>query len=141
MTLTINNAAASEDCGFYVYVGTLGNLNGITITSTAGSDPIGVNLWFDRDNGGEYFTWTGNVYNSVGADAYILRPSTASNILTVNANSSFTSLSSGGGNYTLDQLKNGAAPGIGGTTPIAIWVGINTSSGSLNSTIQSISLN
>lgn len=141
VTISIDSTSGYADCGFYLYAGTLGNLNGITITSAAGSDPVGVNIWFDKDNSGEYFTWTGDVYSNVAPDAYILGPSSTGNSLSVDAGSTFTSINPGGGNYTLAQLKSGAAAGISGTTPIAIWVGINTSSGSLNATIQSISLN
>jgi RHS repeat-associated protein len=64
--------------------------------------------------------------------------SSVQNALTIDANSNFTSLTPGGGNYTLAQLKNGAVAGITSTTQIAIWVGLATNGGSLSATINSI---
>jgi hypothetical protein len=141
VTLTTNNSPAYADCGFYVFVGMLGDLNSIKITTTSGSDPIGVNLWFDKDSNGEFFTWTGTAYGGLGGDAYILGPQSTNNVLSLNTGSAFTSLNPGGGNYTLAQLIGGAAPGITITTRIAIWVGINVNSGSSTATIQSITIN
>jgi len=141
VTLTINNSPAYADCGFYVFVGMLGDLNSINITTTSGSDPIGVNIWFDKDSNGEFFTWTANVYGGVGGDAYILGPQSTNNVLSLNTGSTFTSLNPDGGNYTLAQLIGGAAPGITITTRIAIWVGINVNSGSSTATIQSLTIN
>lgn len=99
-----------------------------------------MNIWFDVDNNGEFFAWNGNVLSGLGNDAYILGPSSVQNVLSVDANSNFTSLIPGGGNYTLAQLKSGAAPGITSATKIAIWVGFATNGGSLNATINSISI-
>lgn len=141
VTLTINNSPAYADCGFYVFVGMLGDLNSIKITTTSGSDPIGVNIWFDKDSNGEFFTWTDTVYGGLGGDAYILGPQSINNVLSLDTGSAFTSLNPSGGNYTLAQLIGGAAPGITITTRIAIWVGINVNSGSSTATIQSITIN
>jgi len=141
VTLTINNAPAYADCGFYVFVGMLGDLNSIKIATTSGSDPIGVNIWFDKDSDGEFFTWTGTVYGGVAGDAYILGPQSTSNVLSISTGSIFTSLNPGGGSYTLAQLINGASPGITLTTRIAIWAGISVSSGSSTATIQSLTIN
>lgn len=141
VTLTINNSPAYADCGFYVFVGMLGDLNSIKITTASGSDPIGVNIWFDKDSNGEFFTWTGTVYGGVAGDAYILGPQSMSNVLSINTGSIFTSLNPGGGSYTLAQLIGGSVPGITITTRIAIWAGINVSSGSSTATIQSLTIN
>jgi hypothetical protein len=141
VTLTINNSPAYADCGFYVFVGMLGDLNSIKITTTSGSDPIGVNIWFDKDSNGEFFTWTGTVYGGVANDAYILGPQSTSNVLSLNTGSTFTSLNPGGSSYTLAQLIGGVATGITITTRIAIWVGISVSSGSSTATIQSLTIN
>ncbi|HTP06284.1 MAG TPA: hypothetical protein VMM54_14150 [Nitrospirota bacterium] len=141
VTLTINNSPAYADCGFYIFVGMLGDLNSIKITTTSGSDPIGVNIWFDKDSNGEFFTWTGTVYGSVAGDAYILGPQSTNNVLSLNTGSIFTSLNPGGGSYTLAQLIGGAAPGITITTRIAIWTGISVNSGSSTATIQSLTIN
>jgi hypothetical protein len=139
--LTISNSPGYSDDGFYLNAGTLGDFNGLNIVASSGSDPVSVNIWFDADNNGEFFVWNGNVLSGLGNDSYILGPSTVQNILTVDANSNFTSLIPGGGNYTLAQLKNGVAPGITGATKIAIWVGIDTNGGSLNATIRSLLIN
>ena len=141
VTLTINSSPAYADCGFYVFVGMLGDLNSIKITTTPGSSPIGVNIWFDKDINGEFFTWTGAVYGGVAGDAYILGPQSMSNVLSLNTGSIFTSLNPGGGSYTLAQLIGGAVLGITITTRIAIWVGISVSSGSSTATIQSLTIN
>jgi len=141
VTLTINNSPAYADCGFYIFVGMLGDLNSIKITTASGSDPIGVNIWFDKDSNGEFFTWTGTVYGGVAGDAYILGPQSTNNVLSLNTASIFTSLNPGGGSYTLAQLIGGAAPGITITTRIAIWTGISVNSGSSTATIQSLTIN
>ncbi len=141
VTLTIQNSPGYADCGFYLFVGMLGDLNSIRITTAPGSDPVGVNIWFDRDSNGEFFTWTNTVYNGVGGDAYIIGPSSSNNVLNINTGSTFTSLIPNGGNYTLAQLMSGAAPGISVTTRIAIWVGFSVNSGSSSATIQSLEIN
>ena len=143
VTLTINNAPGYADCGFYLFVGMLGDLNSVKITTASGSSPISINIWFDKDSNGEFFTWTGtgnDIYAGVGGDAYILGPPSSNNVLSVTTGSMFTSLT-GGGNYTLAQLIGGFAPGITVTTRIAIWVGINVSSGSSTATVQSLKIN
>ncbi|HUJ17087.1 MAG TPA: chitobiase/beta-hexosaminidase C-terminal domain-containing protein [Nitrospirota bacterium] len=139
--LTISNSPGYADCGFYFNAGTLGDFSGLDIVTAAGSDPVSVNIWFDVDNNGEFFTWSGNVLSGLSSDKYILGPASVQNVLNVDANSTFNSLIPGGGNYTLAQLKNGAAPGITSGTKIAIWVGIATGGGSLNATVSSLTVN
>jgi Tol biopolymer transport system component len=139
--LNISNATGYADCGFYLYAGPLQNLNTVTVQAAAGSSPFGLNLWFDRDGDGEYFNWNENSMSSLGNDAYILGPTSQNGVLTVGSSTQFDSLNPGGGNYTLAQLQSGAAPGINGNTPVAIWIGITTGSGgSLSSTISSVSI-
>jgi hypothetical protein len=141
MTLTINNSPGYADAGFYLYDGTLGNLNSIQIQASSNSGSFSVNLWFDRDNNGEVFVWNGNVYQGVGSDAYITGPASQNGTITVNSGSQFASLIPDGGNYTLAQLRSGAAPGINNNTRIALWVGIAVGAGSQNATIQCVSTN
>jgi len=139
--LNIANAPGYADCGFYIYAGQLKNLNSIIVQAAASSSQFGLNLYFDKDDNGEFFNWQGNALNNLGNDAYILGPSSQNGMLNVGVNSQFTSLNPGGGNYTLAQLKSGAASGINGNTPVAIWIGITAGSGgSLNSTISSITI-
>jgi len=139
VTLNISNSPGYADDGFYLRVGTLGNFNGLQVTTSAGSGPVSVNIWFDVDNNGEFFVWNGSVLTSLGNDVYSLGPSSAQNVLTVDANSNFY-LIPGGGTYTLAQLKSGAVAGITGNTKIAIWVGIDTGGGSLSATITSLQI-
>ncbi len=141
VTLTIQNSPGYADCGFYLFVGMLGDLNSIRITTAPGSDPVSVNIWFDRDSNGEFFTWTNTFYSGVGLDAYIYGPASTSNDYSIDTTTTFTSLNPNGGNYTLAQLIGGAATGITVTTRIAIWVGINVNSGSSSATIQSLEIN
>jgi hypothetical protein len=141
VSLAISNSPGYADSGFYLYAGTLGNLNSIQFQASNNSGPFAVNIWFDKDNNGECFTWINNVYQGVGNDAYILGPGSQNGVLAINSGSQFTSLIPGGGNYTLAQLKSGAAPGINSSTRIAIWVGISVNSGSQNATVQSVSIN
>jgi len=143
VAIGVNNSPAYADSGFYINAGALGNLESISIQAASGSGPYGLNIWFDRDNNGDYFTWnaSGTVYQGTGGDAYILGPDSGGGILLVNDSSTFDSLNPGGGNYTLAQLKNGIASGINGSTSIAIWVGVSVNSGSANATIQNININ
>lgn len=140
VALTINNASGYADCGFYFYSGSIGNLNTVEIQASNNSGPFSVNIWFDRDNNGEFFVWNNNVYQGVGNDAYILGPASQNGTLTVNSGSMFYSLNPGSGDYTLGQLKSGAAPGINSNTKIKLWVGFSVNSGSQSTTIQSISI-
>jgi hypothetical protein len=142
VTLTITDIGAYADCGFYSVLTTLGALNGIHIETTPGSHPIGINIYFDKDNNGEFFDWTNNVYTGTGADAYIIGPSSVGGVLDVNSGTlfKFPSPDQKGDNYTLAQLKSGSAPGITSDTHIAVWIGLNGLSGSLNSTISVLSI-
>ncbi len=141
VTLNINNSPAYADCGFYIIFGKLGDLNSVKITVAYGSDPIAINIWFDRNNDGEFFIWSNNVLVGLGGDAYILGPQSTNNFLSVNTGSTFTYLIPGGGDYTLAQLIGSAASGITSTTVIAIWVGITVNSGSSTAIIKSVTIN
>jgi hypothetical protein len=140
VTLSINNSPGYADDGFYIDIGTLASFASLQMQASNGSGPFSVNLWFDKDNNGEYFTWINDVYQGTDGDAYALGPSSQNGIVTINSNSLFTSLNPGGGSYTLAQLKSGAAPGIDSNTRVALWAGIAVSSGSQNATIQSLAI-
>jgi VCBS repeat-containing protein len=137
VTLRITGATGYTDSGFVTYFGKLGDLSPFTLTGTG--DTFGCNLYFDRNADGEFFTWNvagGPSYTGTGADAYILGSGSVGGVKSVSDDTTFTSLNPGGGNYTVAQLKAGAAPGITSSTPIAIWVGINTSSGDMSATVS-----
>ena len=135
VTVRIDGATQYTDSGFVVYQGPLSGIGDFALTGEG--DTFSLNLWFDRDHDGEFFSWpSGSVMAGLGADAYILGQGSVGGVLNINGASPFTSLNPGGGNYTLAQLKAGAAPGIDAATPVAIWVGINTSSGDRSSTVS-----
>ncbi|MGH7904519.1 MAG: hypothetical protein ACREPA_10430 [Candidatus Dormibacteraceae bacterium] len=127
VTVSITGAPGYADSGFAIYDGTLGGLTSFKLNGTG--DQYGMNLWFDVNGDGEFFTWAGNVYTGVGSDTYGLGPASAADgTLTVNDGSSFY-LIKNGMTYTLAQLKSGSAPGITSATHIAIWVGVTAPNG------------
>lgn len=137
VVLTISNAQADGESGFYIDFGALSGFNGFTIESTG--SPITAKIWFDKDANSEYFTWTGSRYSSTGSDAYITGSSMNAGTNSIQGSTTFNSLTPGSGSYTLTQLKSGAAAGISGTTRVAIWVGtIVSGGGSASATINNL---
>lgn len=122
ITVGITNTSGYADSGVVVYNGTLANLPDFTLNGTGAE--YGLNLWFDVNNDGEYFAWSGNTLTDLGDDIYGLGPSSVGGVLTVNDASTFF-LTPGGGTYTLTQLKAGDATGISSDTHVAIWVGVS----------------
>lgn len=135
ITVSINNTSGYADSGFVLYEGTLGNLPNFTVNGTG--NQYSLNLWFDVNNDNEYFTWLANVYIGLGGDTYGLGPSSSSGTDTITGSSLFY-LISDGHNHSLSDLKNGLVNGISSSTKVAVWIGVNTSSGSISSTITSI---
>lgn len=121
VTASITNTSGYADSGVVVYNGTLANLSNFTLSGTG---DYGLNLWFDTNNDGEYFVWSGNLYTGLGNDQYGLGLPSVGGMLTVNGDSTFF-LIPGGGTYTLDQLRAGVATGISDDTRVAIWVGVS----------------
>jgi hypothetical protein len=143
VSLAIDGATSYTDDGFYVPVGTLGNLNGYTVH---GKGAFGGNLWFDSNTSddaspnGPWFDWSGgspDCLTSLGGDGYGLGPSSTStggnqSEVTVNGSSSFfmvTGPCADGFNETLAELKAGACPGIDASTSVAVWIGITAPTG------------
>jgi lactocepin len=62
ITITIQDEAYI-DSGFVIEVGTLGNLGSIEVE---GSGDYGLNLYFDLDGDGQFFTWNGNEHIGLG---------------------------------------------------------------------------
>jgi protocatechuate 3,4-dioxygenase beta subunit len=135
VNVSINNTSNYADSGFVLYEGTLGNLPNFTTLGTG--DQYGLNLWFDKNSNNEYFAWDSDVLTGLDGDTYALSNGSQNGKLNVNGGTSFF-LMSDGQNHTLADLKNGAVSGIDANTKVAVWVGVNTSSGSTSSTIQSI---
>ncbi len=136
-SVTVNvNAPGYADSGFVIYYGKLSDLSDFVLNGTG--DSFGLNIWFDKDGDNKFFNWTGNTYNNVGGDSYILGPSSAGGVLEITDPSQFTSMIPGGGNYTLAQLKAGNASGIGLDTKIALWVGVTVGNGGTKSATLSL---
>jgi hypothetical protein len=154
--LSIDGATGYTDDGFYLPVGTLGNLGGYSIHAHGA---FGDNLWFDANTGddaspnGPWFDWSGgspDCLTSLGGDGYGLGPSSTStgdnqSEVTVDDSSSFFMVTgpcgADGFNVTLAELKAGACPGINSSTPVALWIGITAPmGGSQSSTIDSASV-
>jgi hypothetical protein len=122
--VAIHNSDGYADSGVVVYSGKLARLSAFTLK---GSGQFGLNLWFDVDKDGQYFTWDGNVYTGVGGDTYGLGPASVDGTLTVDGASPFFMVTAPNGPFTLDQLKAGAFPGIDSDTHVAVWVGVSGS--------------
>lgn len=135
VTMSIIGAPGYADSGFVIYNGKLGDLNNFNLTGTG---DYGLNIWFDKNDNGEFFSWAGDTYSGVDGDSYILGPSSAGGNLSITDSSLFTSMQPGGGNYTLAQLKANVASGITSDTHIAIWVGVTVGSGGSKTATVSI---
>lgn len=128
-TVTVSTGVTSGyvDSGFVVYDGRLADLPGFTLKGTG--DSFGVNLWFDTNTDGEFFTWNGNtmLYPTPPVDTYGLGPASVSGVLTVNDSSPFFMMAAPYSSPTLAQLKNGDFSGINGDTHVTLWIGVNGS--------------
>ncbi|MGW7003917.1 virginiamycin B lyase family protein [Streptomyces sp. NPDC054933] len=111
VTLNIN-AVGYADSGVVLESFKLGDIDQVTV---GGTGPLTVNLWFDTNNDGRYFTGltpTGT-FQGVGSDDY-------GNLQGTNVEF-FTDSH---GTVSLAALKAGAVPGINANTTVALWVGI-----------------
>jgi hypothetical protein len=142
VTLNAHSSSNYVDSGIYLRVGTLSSFNGLSLT-LSGTAPVTVNLWFDIDNSGEFFVWSGNTYTGTGSDGYATGPSSTS-LVAVDSTSSFYFMapaSASGNTYTLAQLKAGAVTGISNSTPVAVWIGVAGMPANLSSTLHSLTIN
>ncbi len=139
ITAAIAGVSGYADSGFYLRVGKLGDLSKVRIRSSTGV--FSLNLWLDRDDDSEFFTWSGDTMAGLGQDAYLLGPSAQNGLLTVDDATLFTSLRPGGGNFTLAQLKAGAAPSVSTATKAAIWVGVAATAVNVSATVDCLSVN
>ena len=140
VNLAISGGVAYADNGFYKSLGTVASLaaSGYTFTGT-GSD-FGTNLYFDVNNDGEFFGWTGNYLSSISPDTYGLGPTSAGGTLAVTGASTFAMTCNGSySNVSLSTLATtGCVPeGVSGTTSVAVWVGITSTGSALTTTITS----
>ena len=140
VSLAITGPGSYADNGFYVPLGTLSDLasSGYSVTGT-GSD-FGTNVYFDVNNNGEFFAWTGNSLSSIDGDAYGLGPTSSGGTLNVTGTSTYALTCNGTyGNYSLNYMAGtGCSPeGITGATKVAVWVGITSTGSALSTTITS----
>jgi LPXTG-site transpeptidase (sortase) family protein len=141
VTANITSAPGYADSGFFFPIGRLGDLRTILINAMPGSDVYSLNIYFDVNNDGEFFSWSGNVFSGLGGDNYALCPPSVGGVLSI-VQSTSCYVIVGANNYTITQLQGGAVAGINANTQIAIWVGISVGSGgSRMTTIQSIAIN
>ncbi len=117
----INGNVSYSDAGFVYYnVGPLSSINNISVYGNAA-----INLWFDVNGNGEYFSWNNNTYSGLGGDNYAMaNDGFPINSVTNSTMFSFLTPYSGNYSFSLQQLKEGYYGGINGTTEVAIWVGI-----------------
>ena len=130
VTLSIGDETGYADNGFYIPLGTLGDLKGYTIDGVGSQ--FGDNLYFGT-NSGDFFLWdSGNVLTGYGATSYGLGPTSSGGSVTVTGSSQFfmissTNTSCPAGTYTFADLA--AACGFSTSTPVALWVGDTDASG------------
>ncbi|TMK86482.1 MAG: hypothetical protein E6G44_03260 [Actinobacteria bacterium] len=131
IALAITDAHHYADSGFYVVLGALKDVNTIVVSASDNDPgPFALNLWFDSNNDGDFFLWTGGMSHQIlfdlGGDQYGLGPQSVGGRLKVNDGTAFymQGTPNGGSTYTLAELKDGQATFIDGNTLVAAWVGI-----------------
>ncbi len=135
VTVSVNSATSYADSGFVLYEGTLGNLPDFTVNGTG--DQYSLNIWLDTGSNNDFFAWTSNVFTGLDGDTYALGPASSSGVDAITGSTQFY-LMSDSQNHTLSALRSGSVSGISSSTKVAVWVGVNTTSGSISSTINSI---
>ena len=138
VTLTITNAPAYQDNGFYFYVGSLQNFNTLKVVAAPGSGPFSANLYLDANGDGQFFSWVANVYSGLGGDLYYTGPSAVAGVLTIDAADPTCKF----GGFTIPQLRAGSVAGVSGSTGVAIWLGFSLGAGqSQTTTISTVKVN
>ncbi len=136
VTVSINSTSGYADSGFVLYEGTLGDLPNFTVNGTG--NQYSLNLWLDTSSDNDYFAWDSNgVFTGLNSDTYALGPASSTGTDAISGSSQFY-LMSDSQNHTFSDLKNGSVSGISSSTKVAVWVGVNTTSGSTSATITSI---
>lgn len=138
-SLTSSGNGGYTDSGIVLYFNgglTLGDLKSVVVSSTGA--PMNINIWFDTSGDGQFFAFDGSgLMSSINGDSY---GGYSGN--TLDENSAITPL--GGistGGHTLAELQAGVVPGIDSNTPIALWIGIDSTNTSASADISSVRVN
>lgn len=124
--------------GFYIIFETLGLIDTVDLavaeSTYSGTMSLAMNLWFDKDDSGDFFTWSeSGVLIGLGGDDYAVGqcgaayvcPLLPSGDLRLDDTTTFYDMGVGSV-YTLAQLKAGSVSGVDSTTMVAIWVGLDS---------------
>jgi len=118
------SGAGYSDAGLVLYFDgglTLGQLQGVSVDSSG--SPLAVNLWLDTGGDGKFFAFdpSSGLMTSLSNDSYAGCGAPA-----IGESSSCYMLGGDGAGSqpTLANLQAGVIPGIGASTPVALWVGI-----------------
>ncbi len=137
-----NGATGEVSSGFYIVYAHLGSISNLNIPvknyAHTGTAALALNLWFDKNDNGEFFAWTADVWTGTGGDDYALGQCGATFKCPLNAAGTFLQINDTttfydvgvGTVYTLAQLKSGSVTGIDSGTLTAFWIGIDSSGGS-----------
>lgn len=139
VVLDINAAAGYADVGFYFAFGRLDDLESIVLGRASGSDDVRLNLYFDLDGDGQFFTWVDDVLDDVAPDKYATLSGMFPDQVAVNDSTFFNVV--GEGSHTLGDLKSGAVSGIGANTIVGIWIGNSVTSGDYDAAAASLTVN
>jgi hypothetical protein len=92
-----------------------------------------MNLWFDSNNDGEYFTWQGHTFTGLNGDVYAIGPS-STGALTIDSTTPLFLIpdcSPGVFVATLAMINAGLCTTIPPGTNITVWVGIDIQAGTV----------
>ena len=139
-SITLSADSTVGDSGFYVRTGKLKNLRSVAVDSP--NPNVELNLYFDKNDDGQFFTWNGDTLETVAPDEYAFADDEVRGSGGFGVDNSTTFDLQSAGDYTLAELKQGAADGIDGNTKVAVWIGINApSSGTRTATVDDVSIN
>ena len=124
ITITVKNPPNYIDSGFVMDIGTLEEIGTIEVTGTG--DYL-LNLYFDVNGDGEFFSWNADgTFAGVGGDAYATdEVDITSGKMVIDNSSKFWLMVDPQGRYTLSELKTK----YGINTRVGIWVGVASMDG------------
>lgn len=131
------------DVGVVLYFDGSLKLGDLQSVSVAGTMPVNVNLWFDTTPDGAFFTFDSNhALTALNGDTYCSSQPIIGGSSLLNGSTSFYMMNGpkGGSTLTLDQLKGGAVSNINLNTPVALWVGFNSTTAGASADIANITV-